>query len=210
MATLVQDLWLGTTPRLRGRRLAPYEESAARVVFHPDLGMTLEDPALAAFLENLGRRVDVVAFEPRGEGGSGGRFGPEAVADLRALVQSAPDRWPDGRPLVVAGHGVGAALALAVAGEPGVRGAVALAPSVPDFLESPDWTRHVHGLGVPLLGLAPREATAHTLTMEALSAHPLAAVLLVPGEAIAVLAPPWPEVVAAWAVTQAAVLDAAG
>jgi len=204
MATLVQDVWLGTTPRLRGRRLAPFDEPPARVVFHPDLGMTLEDTALAAFLEGLGRRVDVVAYEPRGEGGSGGRFGPEALADLRSLVSSAPSRWPDGRPLVLAGHGVGAALALAAAGETGVKAAVALAPSVPDFLESPDWVRHVRGLGVPLLALAPREATAHTATMEALSSHPRAAVLLVPGDALALLRPPWAEIVAAWAAYQAA------
>jgi len=203
MATLVQDVWLGTTPRLRGRRLAPYEEAPARVVFQPDLGMTLEAPPLAAFLESLGRSVDVVAFEPRGEGGSGGRFGAEAVADLRALIQSAPQRWPDGRPLVVAGHGVGAAVVLAAAGEAGVRAAVALAPSVPDFLESPDWTRHVRELGVPLLGLAPREGAAHTATMEALSSHPRAAVLLAPGDATSLLAPPWPEIVAAWAAHQA-------
>jgi dienelactone hydrolase len=203
MATLVQDVWLGTTPRLRGRRLAPYEEAAARVVFHPDLGMTLEEPALDAFLEDLARSVDVVAFEPRGQGGSGGRFGPEAVADLRALVSSAPGRWPDGRPLVLMGHGVGAALALAAAGDAEVKAAVALAPSLPDFLESPDWVRHVRGLSVPLLALAPRESTAHTATMEALSSHPRAAVVLVPGDALALLAPPWPEIVAAWARTQA-------
>ncbi len=198
MASLVQDVWLGTAPRLRGRRLAPYEPAPVRVVFQPDLGMTLDDPDVAAFLEVLGARADVVAFEPRGQGGSGGRFGPEALEDLKALLASAPRRWPDGRPLVVAGHGVGATLALAAGGAV-VMGVVALTPLVPDFFRPEAWLQHLRSLDVPLLAVAPREGGAHAATVEVLSAHPRAAVLVIPGDRLSPLRPPWVEMVAAWA-----------
>jgi len=204
MASLVQDLWLGGAPRLRGRRLAPYEEPPVRVVFHLDLGSTLDDPEVSAFLEALGARVDVVAFEPRGQGGSGGRFGPEALEDLKALLASAPQRWPDGRPLVVAGHGVGATLALATAGEAAVRAAVALTPVVPDFFGSEAWPLHLRSLALPLLTVAPRGGAADGATVEALAAHPRAAVLIIPGDRLAPLRSPWVEMVAGWAAKQAA------
>ncbi len=204
MASLVQDVWLGGAPRLRGRRLAPYDEPPVRLIFHPDLGSTLDDPELSTFLETLGARVDVVAFEPRGQGGSGGRFGPEAVEDLKALVASAPQRWPDGRPLVLAGHGVGAALALATAGQAPVRAAVALAPVVPDFFGSEAWGQHLRNLALPLLAVAPRAGGADVATVEALTAHPRAAVLIIPGDRLAPLRSPWVEMAAGWAAEQAA------
>src|SRR5215468_3969917 len=83
MATFVQDVWLGSEPRLRARRFAPYEEAAVRVIFHPDLGETLDDAPLAGFLEVLATRVEVIAYEPRGQGGSAGRFGLEGDDDHR-------------------------------------------------------------------------------------------------------------------------------
>src|SRR5215468_2873281 len=128
MATLVQDVWLGSEPRLRARRLAPYEEAAIRVVFHPDLGETLDDPLLAAFLERLATRVEVIAYEPRGQGGSAGRFGAAAVDDLRGLVDDLPRRWHPGLRVVLAGHGLGAWMALGATDAPGIAGVLALGP----------------------------------------------------------------------------------
>src|SRR5260221_11631427 len=122
MASLIQDVWMGSEPRLRGRRLAPYEDAPVRIVFHPDLDQTLDDPDLSSFLAGLSARVEVVAYEPRGQGGSGGRFGADALADLRAAVAAAPRRWPDGRPPVLGRPGVGAALALALAAGAGGEG----------------------------------------------------------------------------------------
>ena len=45
MASLVQDVWLGWEPRLRGRRLAPWGEPRVRLLFHLDAGSTLDDAA---------------------------------------------------------------------------------------------------------------------------------------------------------------------
>ena len=152
---------MGSEPRLRGRRLAPYEDSPVRIVFHPDLDQTLDDADLWPFLVALGARVDVVAYEPRGQGGSGGRFGADALDDLRALVAAAPRRWPDGRPLVLAGHGVGAALALAVASETEVKGLVFLGPGPSEplgpFLTALDLPGRFTALRVPVLAIEPRD-----------------------------------------------------
>jgi pimeloyl-ACP methyl ester carboxylesterase len=197
MASLVQDVWLGVTPRLRGRRLAPYEDARVRVVFQPDLGNTLDDPDVAAFLEALASRVDVVAFEARGQGGSGGRFGPEALDDLGDLLASAPRRWPDGLPLIVAGHGLGGTLALAAAGK--ATAAIALAPSLGGFLGPPELARLLQVVRVPLLALIPRGDAASAPVAEILEGVESAAILAVPGDARVVLSPPWAEVLAEWA-----------
>lgn len=224
-ASLAQELWLGTDPRLRGRRLAPFEEPGVRILFHPDLGACLDDVELAGFLETLAARVDVVCLEPRGHGGSGGRFGPEAVADLRGLVESAGRRWRDGLPLVVAGHGLGGALALAVADHPGVCGVAALAPTlpplpedlplretlerggagwaqVPALVDSLDLPRRSQALRVPLLLVTPRDArlTNQGAIAALAEAHAGTTVAVIPGNHLAPMAPPWGEVLAAWAI----------
>ncbi len=131
MASLVQDVWLGWEPRLRARRFAPWEEPSVRLVFCPDDGATLDDPPLAAFLESLAERLDVIAWEPPGQGASAGRSGPGTLEGARRLVTEAPDRWGGDLPLVVGGHGLGGWVALAAADGPGVRGAVALDPRLP-------------------------------------------------------------------------------
>ncbi len=197
MASLVQDVWLGATPRLRGRRLAPFEDARVRVVFQPDLGNTLDDPELAVFLEALASRVDVVAFEPRGQGGSGGRFGPEALDDLVELLASAPRRWPDGLPLIVAGHGLGGTLALAAAGK--ATAAAALAPSLGGFLSPPELARQLQAVRVPLLAVMPRGEAGSAPVAEILGGVASAAILAVPGDSREVLRPPWVEILAEWA-----------
>ncbi|MFI5007552.1 MAG: alpha/beta fold hydrolase [Solirubrobacterales bacterium] len=205
MASLIQDVWMGSEPRLRGLRLAPYEDSPVRIVFHPDLDQTLDDADLWPFLVALGARVDVLAYEPRGQGGSGGRFGADSLDDLRALVATAPRRWPDGRPLVLAGHGVGAALALAVASETEVKGVVFLGPGpmepVGPFLTALDLPGRFAALRVPILAIEPRDGgrSPSSAWMGPLESHPLATVLLIPGDQRATLRAPWPEVVATWA-----------
>lgn len=205
MASFIQDVWMGSEPRLRGRRLAPYEDAPVRIVFHPDLDQNLDDADLASFLVALGTRVEVVAYEPRGQGGSGGRFGADVLDDLRALVTAAPRRWPDGRPLVLAGHGVGAAIALAVAAETDVKGLVFLGPGPPaslaPFLTSLDLPGRVTALRVPVLATFPSEGGDGPSSewMGALQSQPLATVLLIPGDLRAALRSPWPDVVATWA-----------
>jgi hypothetical protein len=46
-ASLVQDLWLGFGTRLRGRRLAPFDEPGARL-FQLDPCQSLDAPPVAA------------------------------------------------------------------------------------------------------------------------------------------------------------------
>jgi len=210
MASLVQDVWVGGEPRLRARRLAPYESPPVRVLFHPDRDQTLDDPDLGPFLETLGARVEVVAVEPRGQGGSAGRFGPESLDDLRGLVAAAPRRWPDGRPLILAGHGVGAPLCLEVAAEAAVSGVVFLGPGaakpVPPFLESLDLPGRLEALRVPFLAVEPRDGGdfGGREMMAALRAQPRATLLLIPGDRRAALRSPWTETIATWAAFVAA------
>jgi Serine aminopeptidase, S33 len=207
-ASLVQDVWVGAAPRLRARRLAPFEGAALRLLFHLDRGASLDEPALAAFLEALAARIDVVALEPRGQGGSGGRLGPELGSDFQAFIESAGRRWPDGLPVLIGGHGLGASVALSLAGHPAVRGAAALAPllaaaedsEVQTTLESLDWGAAAHAHR-PLLLIGARDRAADHASLVALAAtHPHAILLTLPGNERAVLAAPWPAVVAEWAV----------
>ena len=136
MASLVQDVWLGWEPRLRALRLAPWDEPRVRVVFHLDAGVTLDDGRLGTFLRAMAEGLEVIAWEPRGQGASGGRFGPEVLDDARRLVSESAHRWGP-LPLVVGGHGLGGWLALALAGAPGVAAAFALAPSLAGAGEEP-------------------------------------------------------------------------
>jgi alpha-beta hydrolase superfamily lysophospholipase len=208
MASLVQDVWLGWEPRLRARRLAPWEEPAVRLLFHLDAGTTLDDPVLVAFLESLGTRLEVVAWEARGQGGSAGRLGPEVIDDARRLVVDSSRRWGGGLPLVLGGHGLGAWTALAVADTPGVAGVLALAPSLSAAGPEPSPLRAaiLGALARPPLDLptlvvegrdrARPEAEA---VAEWMAREPRASRLVADGGDAAVLAPPWRQVVAAWA-----------
>jgi alpha-beta hydrolase superfamily lysophospholipase len=208
MASLVQDVWLGWEPRLRGRRLAPWDEPRARLLFHLDAGATLDDAPVAAFLEALAERLEVVAWEPRGQGASAGRFGPEVLDDARRLATGGDARW--GRlPLVVGGHGLGGWLALALADAPGVAGAFALAPSLAGTgaeLSSPLRTALLATfarppLVVPVLVAEGRErdpAEAEAVS-QWLADEPRASRLVAGGSDACVLASPWPAAIASWA-----------
>jgi alpha-beta hydrolase superfamily lysophospholipase len=207
MASLVQDVWLGWEPRLRGRRLAPWEEPAVRLLFHLDLGASLDEPPVAAFLESLADTLEVVAWEPRGTGGSGGRPDAEVLDDVRRLAQEAGPRFGP-LPLVVGGHGLGGWLALAVAGTPGVAGAFALAPALggaarpaPEALRTAiaDALASVSP-GVPALVVEGRDRPAGeaSVVSQWLERNPAATRVAVAGADDAVFVPPWPEAVAAW------------
>ena len=177
-----------------------------RVVFQPDLGATLDDPPLAAFLETLAVRVEVIAYEPRGQGGSGGRFGPPVVDDLRRLLAELPSRWHPGLRPVVAGHGLGAWLALAVADSPGLAGVLALGPvpRVPAVVEAARAARLPGDL--PALVVEGRDQDPAELAplAEWIAREPLAARISVPGGHTAPLDPPWAEIAAAWTAMRAA------
>jgi alpha-beta hydrolase superfamily lysophospholipase len=211
MASLVQDVWLGYDPRLRARRLAPWEPSPVRLLFHLDAGESLDDPAVASLLEALSERVEVVAWEPRGQGASAGALGPEVVDDARSMVARGGRRFGEAT-VFVGGHGLGAWVALAVADAPGIAGAVALAPSLAAAgaafpQPSPLREALARALAAParakpaivLEGRDRPEADRHVVA-EWLTREQGAASVLAPGGDDALLAPPWPSAIAVWAL----------
>ena len=218
-ASLVQDLWVGGDPRLPGRRLRPFEEPEARIVFLPSLDASLDLPVLADFLETLAGRAEVIAYQP---------FAPGALEPVTSQRESLLDRlssfrrfWPSPLPEFVVGHGLGGALALSVAAEAGVHGVVALSPWLSPFEASREaFEASFPGLGFEeVLGflqeLGPLGASAAgellliagrddgLVRTEALATraagNPRAVLAVMPGGAGAPLAPPWGRVVAVWA-----------
>ena len=208
MASLVQDVWLGWEPRLRALRLAPFDEPRVRLVFHLDAGATLDDARLTTFLEAMAERLEVVAWEPRGQGASGGRFGPEVLDDARRLVSESAARWGS-LPLVVGGHGLGGWLALALADAPGVAAAFALAPSLAGAGDEPSSSLRAAlvkafarpPVPVPTLVVEGRErpAAEAEAVSQWLLRSPRGSRLVAGGADADVLLPPWPATVAAWA-----------
>ena len=208
MASLVQDVWLGWEPRLRALRLAPWEEPRVRLLFHLDAGATLDDDRLATFLGTMAERLEVIAWEPRGQGASGGRFGPEVLDDARRLVTEGANRWGT-LPLVVGGHGLGGWLALALAGTPGVAAAFALAPSLAGAGEEPSSPLRAAlvnafarpPVSAPTLVVEGRErpAAEAEAVSQWLARDPRGSRLVAGGADADVLLSPWPATVAAWA-----------
>jgi hypothetical protein len=206
MASLVQDVWLGWGPRLRARRLAPWTEPAVRLLFCPDEGSTLDDPPLTAFLESLAHRLEVIVWEPRGQGASAGRSGPEILDDARRLVLETPSRWGGDPILVVGGHGRGGWIALAVADQPGVAGAFALAPSLglaqgaepPPLPEALLAVLERPSLAIPTLVVEPRDhpESEQERCRQWVAREPLAS--RVATASADLLAPPWDDVIRAW------------
>jgi pimeloyl-ACP methyl ester carboxylesterase len=218
-ASLVQDLWVGGDPRLPGRRLRPFEEPEARIVFLPSLGWSLDLPVLAGFLETLAGRAEVIAYQPfPGEGLEPAARQRESL--LERLI-SFRRFWPSPLPEFVVGHGLGGALALSLASEPGLHGVVALSPWLPPFEASREafaasfpeggfeevcgFLQEVEPLVTPaggeLLLIAGRDdGLVRTDVLAALAAgNPRAVLAVLPGGGCAPLAPPWGRVVAVWA-----------
>jgi hypothetical protein len=205
MASLVQDVWLGWGPRLRARRLSPWAEPAVRLLFCPDQDVTLYDPPLA-FLESLAQRLEVIAWEPRGQGASAGRSGPEVLDDARRLVLETPSRWGGDPVLVVGGHGRGGWMALALADQPGVAGAFALAPCLrlAPGTEPPPLPGAILAafgrppLAIPTLVVEPRDQSEseQERCRDWVAREPLAS--RVQSASVDLLAPPWDDVVRAW------------
>jgi hypothetical protein len=206
--------------------LAPFDPPPVRIVFHPGLGTRLSDPSIWAFAEALAAHADLVLYEPRGHGASGGEFGPDVVADLERLLEAVGRWWRDGLGLIVAGHGLGGGLALAAAQLDQVRAVVALAPWLPPFeaapgpfealagrvAGTPSWeqvTSLLDRLALPTDDWGPPKPT---LVVRATDdpfdggraradgdGRGMTCSLTVPGGADAVIAAPWVDVVGVWA-----------
>jgi alpha-beta hydrolase superfamily lysophospholipase len=206
MASLVQDVWLGWEPRLRGRRLAPWEEPRVRLLFHLDAAATLDDAGLAGFLERLAERLEVIAWEPRGHGASAGRLGAEVLDDARRLVTEDASRWGE-LPVVVGGIGLGGWLALALADAPGVAPPRARPfarqrgpePSSLQGALAAAFARPPLAVRTLVLEGRDRPAAEAEAVSEWISREPRASRLVAGGTDASVLAAPWPAAVAAWA-----------
>jgi alpha-beta hydrolase superfamily lysophospholipase len=183
-----------------------------RLLFHLDAGETLGDAAVAAFLETLADRLEVLAWEPRGQGGSAGTFGPELLEDARRLVTDGTSHW-GALPLVLGGHGLGGWLALAAAATPGVEAAFALAPSLGGAGPEPSSPLRAallaafarSPLAAPTLIVEGRErpAAEAEAVSQWLAREPRSSRLVTAGRDADVLAPPWPAALAAWAESAA-------
>jgi len=103
MASLIQDVWFGAEPRVRGLRLGPHSETEVRVVFHPDAAMSLDDPTLRAFLEALATELEVVAFDPRFGSGRADLTPDQRRERFIGVLETIARTW-ESMPLVVAGH----------------------------------------------------------------------------------------------------------
>lgn len=207
-ASLVQDLWLGFEPRLRARRLAPWEQPRTRLLLQLDVGRRLDEPALSSLLELMGERIEVIAWEPRC--GPAGLPGTEALEDARRIATEG-GRSFGSRRLLLGGLGLGGWIALALADIPELAGVLALGPSLaaagrtaPD--PSPLRLALAEALtsappAVPLLVAFGRDRPAGEarVVAEWLERTPGATQLVVPGPDDALLAAPWPAVITAWA-----------
>jgi hypothetical protein len=204
MATLRQDVWFGEDPRLPALRLGPYGDASLRILLHPHRAASELNPQLAGFCERLAERVEVVLPYPRAA-----EDASAAVArwrdDFARVIERVDQAWHARVPLVIAGVGLGGALALALAGHPAVRAVAALAPYVPLQMSwpgaSPDTTFDPVSLDRPVLIVAPRdEPRLDRPRLEAAVARwPQATWIAPAGTAAAALAPVWAETLAEWA-----------
>ena len=202
MATLRQDVWLGENPRLSVLRLGPFRGAAVRVLLHPHRASNAANPRLAEFAERLAERVEVVLLNPRPV-----EDASTAIAtwrdDCARVIECLDQTWRDQLPLVLAGAGLGGALALALAAHPTVRAAAALAPYVPAQMTWPDSTGFDPvSLEKPILLVAPRdEPRLDRPRLEAAVARWTKATWIGPaGTAAAALAPVWALTLAEWAL----------
>lgn len=206
-ASLVQDLWLGFGTRLRARRLAPWQQPQVRLLFQLDPGQSLDAPQVAALLESLAQRLEVVAWQPRFADGAPSA---ELLDDTRRLAADGARAFGD-QPLLLGGFGLGAWLALAASDVPGLSGIVALAPALasagatapqPSGLRSALASALVaEPRPLPCLVVEGRErpAAEARVVAEWLSRASRATHVVVPGADEVLLAPPWPATVTAWA-----------
>ncbi len=207
-ASLVQDLWLGFESRLRGRRLAPWEDPATRLLLQLDVGQRLEDPPVASLLEALAAQLEVFAWEPRAT--APGVAGEQMLEDARRLASEGGRRFGP-RSVLLGGLGLGAWIALALLPTPGLAGVVALAPRLAAAGGTASRPAPLRAALQAALSAAPprlplllaegrqRPADEAQAVGEWLARAPGAAHLLVPGDDAALLQPPWPAAIAAWA-----------
>src|SRR5512136_3041372 len=119
VATLRQDVWVGTGDRRRGLRLGPFHDPRLRLLVAAQSGVSLDEPSLGAFLDQLAESLEVFAVELR-------RAADPIDADAfdgscneqRVLIDWIGSRWASAAPLVLCGIQEGALVTLGAAGHP--------------------------------------------------------------------------------------------
>jgi hypothetical protein len=209
MATLRQDVWFGENPRLSGLRLGPFRNAAARVLLHPHRSPGGANPALDDFIDRLADRVEVVLLHPRPVDDAA-LVVAQWRGDLVRVIERIEQTWSSRLPLVLAGVGLGGALALSLAGHAALSAAAALAPFVPSRTPWPSTadagdTFDPPALARPVLIVAPREEQRLDLPRleAAVSRWEQATWIAPPGSAAAALAPVWAAALAEWVLAAA-------
>jgi hypothetical protein len=204
-ASLVQDVFLGFSPRLRARRLGPWASPAARLIFQLDAGETLDQPHVRSLLETLALRIEVLAWEPLPQSATGTEVLERALEITRDGARGFGERA-----VFIGGSGLGAWIALATASITDVRGVVALAPSLAQaggaapepspLLAALAQTLAGEPLERPVLLLEGRERPVSDAQVvgEWLAEAPYATHLLAPGPDATLCRPPWPQIIAEW------------
>jgi hypothetical protein len=196
MATLHQDLWVGSHPRRRGLRLGPFRGARVRAAVFPEPGASLDDPELREFLERLADRVEVVALDSSAEVAA-------APAEVEGALGEIERSWGDDVPLVVMGLQGGAPLALAAAHLPCVRGVVLLdPPGIEALLTAADVPSRSAATEKPLLiAVTQDRAQSRLAELQAgLARWPHGCLVLFSAGARSAWRPPWPGVLAEWAL----------
>ena len=210
MASLVQDVWLGWEPRLRALRLAPWEEPARARCSSTSTRARRSTTARSGRCWRRSR--DASRSWPGSRAGRGRAPAASAPRCSRTRAGWPPSPGPAGAPF----RSWSAASASAGGWpwpsrtSPGVRGAFALAPSLAGAGPEPSSPLRAAlaaafarpPLAVPTLLVEGRErpAAEAEAVLAWLAREPQASRLVAGGDDDAVLAPPWPAAVAAWAL----------
>jgi pimeloyl-ACP methyl ester carboxylesterase len=196
MSSFRQDFYFGVNPRSRGIRLAPHTGALARVVFHPDIGASLEDSMLMSFLAALAERLEVACLA------SDSSQPHENREQLRLLLETVDAHWSQRLPMVLLGHGFGGALVLSLADTECIRGVVSLAPDISVFAALPNTPSRIKAASLPLLAVLPRHERSEAID-SLLNHYEQRTIVSLPGDRDAALSSTVAALVSEWSCSVA-------
>ncbi|MBN2370146.1 MAG: alpha/beta hydrolase [Vicinamibacteria bacterium] len=147
-------------------------------------------------MEDLADRIEIVCLDP---GALADPRHPDRLSLIRDCLAAIDARWPERLPVILAGHGRGGMLALALADSAPVQGVVALAPIIASLHEQKqhDLASRIDAARIPLLAVFHDDV--HVAPFRAaLERSPLNTVVRLPGDGSAALTRPIATFVAEW------------